>query len=135
MDLTFIDNAIEMSKKDQHDTEIAQLVDIARHIGSFEWKYDGDDKLHDGPIAQALLLCPGLKDAVHKNEDGTLYIDTNFIALATLGYVAAICRKVSGIPLEPIEQTLAEGNEIKAQMPTTPLTNEDIGVSNEQSIN
>lgn len=118
MDLTFIDNAIEMSQKEQLDTELAQLADIAKHIGSFEWKYDGDTKLHDGPIAQALLLCPGLKDAVHKNDDGTLYIDTNFIALATLGYVAAICRRVSGIQLEPIEQTLAMGNEIKAQMPT-----------------
>lgn len=118
MDLTFIDNAIEMSREEQLDTELAQLADIAKHIGSFEWKYDGDTKLHDGPIAQALLLCPGLKDAVHKNEDGTLYIDTNFIALATLGYVAAICRRVSGIKLEPIEQTLAEGNAIKAQMPT-----------------
>lgn len=118
MDLTFIDNAIEMSQKEQLDTELAQLADIAKHIGSFEWKYDGDDKLHDGPIAQALLLCPGLKDAVHKNDDGTLYIDTNFIALATLGYVAAICRRVSGIQLEPIEETLEKGNEIKAQMPT-----------------
>lgn len=118
MDLTFIDNAIEMSQKEQLDTELAQLADIAKHIGSFEWKYDGDDKLHDGPIAQALLLCPGLKDAVHKNDDGTLYIDTNFIALATLGYVAAICRRVSGIQLEPIAETLAAGNEIKAQMPT-----------------
>lgn len=118
MDLTFIDNAIDMSQKEQYDTEMAQLVDIARHIGSFEWKYDGDNKLHDGPIAQALLLCPGLKDAVHKTEDGKLYIDTNFVALATLGYVAAICRKVSGIPLEPIEETLAKGNEIKEIMPT-----------------
>ena len=118
MDLTFIDNAIEMSREEQLDTELAQLADIAKHIGSFEWKYDGDTKLHDGPIAQELLLCPGLQDAVHKNGDGTLYIDTNFIALATLGYVAAICRRVSGIKLEPIEQTLAEGNAIKAQMPT-----------------
>lgn len=126
MDLQFIDDAIEMSKQEQYETEMAQLVDIAKHIGSFEWKYDGDDKLHDGPIAQALLLCPGLKDAVHKNADGTLYIDTNFIALATLGYVAAICRKVSGIQLEPVEKTLAEGNEIKETMPETPLTDEEI---------
>ena len=42
MDLTFIDNAIEMSQKEQLDTELAQLADIAKHIGSFEWKYDGD---------------------------------------------------------------------------------------------
>ena len=131
MDLTFIDNAIEMSQKEQLDTELAQLVDIAKHIGSFEWKYDGDTKLHDGPIAQALLLCPGLKDAVHKNEDGTLYIDTNFIALATLGYVAAICRRVSGIQLEPIEQTLAMGNEIKESMPT----DKEEMTTNEQSFN
>lgn len=131
MDLTFIDNAIEMSQKEQLDTELAQLADIAKHIGSFEWKYDGDDKLHDGPIAQALLLCPGLKDAVHKNDDGTLYIDTNFIALATLGYVAAICRRVSGIQLEPIEQTLAEGNAIKEQMPTD--SEAVAGEMNEQS--
>lgn len=129
MDLTFIDNAIDMSRKDQYDTEIAQLVDIARHIGSFEWKYDGDNKLHDGPIAQALLLCPGLKDAVHKTDDGKLYIDTNFVALATLGYVAAICRKVSGIQLEPIEVTLAKGNEIKEMMPSD--TEEEM--NNEQS--
>lgn len=131
MDLTFIDNAIEMSREEQLDTELAQLADIAKHIGSFEWKYDGDTKLHDGPIAQALLLCPGLKDAVHKNDDGTLYIDTNFVALATLGYVAAICRRVSGIQLEPIEETLAEGNAIKAQMPTD--SEAAAGEMNEQS--
>lgn len=134
MDLTFIDNAIEMSQKEQLDTELAQLADIAKHIGSFEWKYDGDNKLHDGPIAQALLLCPGLKDAVHKNEDGTLYIDTNFIALATLGYVAAICRRVSGIQLEPIEQTLAMGNEIKESMPNDSEAMAE-EMSNEQSFN
>ena len=118
MDLGFIDNAIDISKQQQYETEMAQLVDIAKHIGSYEWSYDGDNKLHDGPIAQALLLCPGLKDAVHKDENGTLKIDTNFIALATLGYVAAICRKVSGIELDPIEKTLAEGNAIKEQMPS-----------------
>lgn len=108
LDLSFIDSAAQLSKQQIEDTEIQQLTDIARHVGSFQWQYDGDNKLHDGPIAQALLLCPGLKDAVHKDENGILNIDTNFVALATLGYVAALCRKISGIELEPPAVTLEE---------------------------
>ncbi len=119
LDLSFIDSAAQLSKEQINDTELQQLTDIARHIGSFQWQYDGDDKLHDGPIAQALLQCPGLKDAVHMNEDGTLYIDTNFVALATLGYVAALCRKISGIELEPPAETIKKGEEIKNELGVT----------------
>lgn len=106
IDTGFIDSAKDLSSAEINETELAQLVDIARHIGSFEWSYDGDSKLHDGPIAQELLLCPGLKDAVVPLEDGTLTIDTKFISLATLGYVAALTRILTGIHLEHPTETL-----------------------------
>lgn len=114
IDLSFIDTAKQLSMREIYETEIAQLTDIAKHIGSFEWSYDGDDKLHDGPIAQALLLCPGLKDAVVPTEDGTLTIDTKFVSLATLGYIAALTRLLTGIQLEHPTKTIeeAENNDL-----------------------
>lgn len=108
IDTGFIDDAKDLTEAEITQTEVAQLIDIARHIGSFEWQYDGDNKLHDGPIAQELLLCPGLKDAVVPLEDGTLTIDTKFISLATLGYVAALTRVLTGIRLEHPAETMAK---------------------------
>lgn len=113
IDTSFIDSAKQMSIMEIYETEISQLYDIAKHIGSFEWQYDGDDKLHDGPIAQALLLCPGLKDAVSQREDGVLQIDHGFVALATLGYVAALTRILTGIQLEHPTETIAQAEEVE----------------------
>lgn len=113
IDTSFIDTAKDLSIMEIYETEISQLYDIAKHIGSFEWQYDGDNKLHDGPIAQALLLCPGLKDAVI-NVDGTLHVDTQFVALATLGYVAALTRILTGIQLEHPTETIAQAEQVEA---------------------
>lgn len=112
IDTSFIDTAKDMSIMDIYETEISQLYDLARHVGSFEWQYDGDNKLHDGPIAQALLLCPGLKDAVY-DDNGTLKIDTQFVALATLGYIAALTRILTGIQLEHPSETIAQAEAIQ----------------------
>lgn len=112
IDTSFIDSAKQMSLMEIYETEISQLYDLAKHVGSFEWQYDGDNKLHDGPIAQALLLCPGLKDAVY-DDNGTLKIDTQFVALATLGYIAALTRILTGIQLEHPTETIQQAEAIQ----------------------
>lgn len=96
----FLDNVEDMSEGDKELTELQQLAELATEIGSYRWTYTGgpdagDGKLHDGPIAQDLLKVPGLKAAVVKDpNDGHLEIDTKYVSLATLGYVAALVRLI-----------------------------------------
>lgn len=99
----FLDEVEQFTPNEKETMELQQLAEIAAHIGSYEWKYDKGDfvdgKLHDGPVAQELLEVPGLAAAVRKNSEGILEIDTKYISLATLGYVAALTRlliKVAG---------------------------------------
>ena len=110
MDLSFLDNAdirddiSQFTPNEQELLELQQLAEIAEKIGSYTWVYDEnapkeaqDGQLHDGIVAQQLLEVPGLKAAVHEvpNEDGNgthLEVDTKFVSLATLGYVAALTR-------------------------------------------
>lgn len=103
------DSTAGLTTEDIRETEIQQLVDISRFIGSFQWQYKdpefGDENLHDGPIAQELLKVPGLAGAV-KEVNGTLTIDTKYVALATLGYVASLARLMTGVPLEHPQVTM-----------------------------
>ena len=109
LDLDFIKNVKlqnnydELTPEDKKKVELEQLSDIARYISSTTWQYKGDTVLHDGVIAQELLQVPGLRDAVHKDENGVLSIDSNFVSLATLGYIAALTRLV--IDQMPITST------------------------------
>lgn len=86
----------QLTTEEIQQTELAQLMDLARNIGSYEWAYKGDDNLHDGPVAQQLLKCEGLKDAVHKDLNGVLFVDTKYVAMACLGYIAALTRLITG---------------------------------------
>lgn len=97
MDYTVFDDVEDMTPTDQEISEMNQLLTLADNVGSYQWFYDTkateDGKLHDGVIAQDLLKVPGLKAAVHKDpNDGHLSIDTNWLATAALGYVAALTR-------------------------------------------
>lgn len=99
MNFDFIDSAMTdnppmLGSSDQLQEELLQLQEIANNVGSYKWSYDGDNEVHDGIITQDLLKVPGLKDAVHIAEDGTQTVDTNFLSLAAIGYIAALTRLV-----------------------------------------
>lgn len=91
-----VDDVSEISEHEYKETELKALVDLARNIGLYEWKYDTDvdGELHVGPIAQDLLRIPELASAV-RDVNGHLEIDYKFIALAALSYVATLARIIS----------------------------------------
>jgi len=96
-----VDSVDTIKPYEYKETELAAIVDLARNVGLYEWKYEpgvtGEQDLHVGPIAQDLLKVPGLASAVHKQEDGTLTIDSKFIALAALSYCATLARILSQV--------------------------------------
>lgn len=108
------DSAMNLTPEDIRETEIQQLVDLSRYIGSFQWQYNDpnmDQNLHDGPIAQELLKVPGLAGAVNE-VNGVKTIDIKYVAMATLGYVAALARLVTGVPLEPVQKTMEDVGDL-----------------------
>lgn len=100
IDVSFLENvsAEELTPSDKKDNELQQLVDLANYVGSYTYQYKDGVSVHDGVIAQELLQVPGLRDAVKKGPDDSLTIDTGHVALATLGYVAALVRAILGEP-------------------------------------
>ena len=98
---------------EKSDEEL-QLEAIAQNIGSHTYNYKdgvGEDPSQDhiGPTAQELQQVPGLEAAVKENpETGLLEVDTQFIALASIGLLAALARKVLNIPLQGEEENAAE---------------------------
>lgn len=106
MDLEFIkqyQNRECIKPTEQELNELNQLIELARNVGSYTYVYNEDAPdnvkpgLHDGIVAQDLLKVDGLRSAVHNNinpETGEEYlsVDSNHVALATLGYVAALVR-------------------------------------------
>lgn len=108
MDLEFIrqyktDTREEIHPTEQEINELNQLIELARNVGSYTYYYnenapdEAQPGLHDGIVAQDLLKVDGLRAAVHNNinpETGEEYlsVDANQVALATLGYVAALVR-------------------------------------------
>ena len=108
---------------EKSDEEL-QLEAIAQNIGSHTYNYKdgvGEDTNQDhiGPTAQELQQVPGLESAVKQNpETGLLEVDTQFVALATLGLVAALARKVLNIPLNAQGEENAEPNyELDVKFP------------------
>lgn len=106
-----IDDVTDIPEKEYKETELKAISDLAQGIGLYEWKYEpgvtGEQELHLGPIAQDLLRVPGLASAVHKDANGVVTIDSKFVALATLSYVATLARILSGI--EYIGPNVKEG--------------------------
>lgn len=100
MDFSYFDNYTE-DKPDlfspaQQMSEIEQLKTIADRIGSYIWQYKPEAGLdtedHMGPVAQELLGIPGLDAAVIKEAGQPLKLDTNYLACACLGLIAALAR-------------------------------------------
>ena len=84
--------------------EMSQLYDIANRIGSYRWNYKEDfnaapdNNEHLGIVAQQLLQVPGLEAAVSEDPNtGVLKVDTQYVALAALGLIAALTRYVLNI--------------------------------------
>lgn len=95
--------------KNQRAAELEMLKDLAANVGQYEYNYTQeanedptlpgvDDKDHLGIMAQDLLKIPGLASCVNSQLDGnnqeTYTIDTNKLALAAMGYVAALSKIV-----------------------------------------
>lgn len=94
-----VDDVSDISQYEYKETELKAIIDLARNIGLYEWKYDTpiegtDPYLHVGPIAQDLLRIPELASAV-KEVDGHYVIDSKYIALAALSYCATLARILS----------------------------------------
>jgi hypothetical protein len=94
-----VDDVSDIPAYKYKETELKAIVDLARNIGLYEWKYDTpvdgtDPYLHVGPIAQDLLRIPELASAV-KEVDGHYVIDSKYIALAALSYCATLARILS----------------------------------------
>lgn len=101
MDFSFLD---ENEKIEQDESEDSQLRMIADNIGSYFWsykpefasEYGTDQDNHIGIIAQELLKVPGLDSAVVMDQNGIYKVKTDYLALASLGLIAALARKVLG---------------------------------------
>ena len=107
MDFSYFDRIKDtIGSEPQIDTadEEVQLRNIADNIGSYLYEYNKDaqneynvdGKEHLGIVAQDLLRVPGLASAVHRDEYGNYVVDSQKVALAALGLVAALARKVIG---------------------------------------
>lgn len=122
MDWNFLTNN-EPAVADVSD-ENTQLDLIKDNIGSYLWQYKPDfvneygvdDKEHLGIVAQELLKVPGLDSAVVQDENGVYKVKTDYIALATLGLVAALTRKVA--QLEEIINNGTDKQEVPEDIPS-----------------
>lgn len=102
-DYSYFDTIGSEPQIDTED-EMIQLQNVANNIGSYLYEYtpeaqeqySTDNQEHLGIIAQDLLKVPGLASAVHKDEYGNYIVDAQKVALAALGLVAALARKVIG---------------------------------------
>lgn len=100
-----LDEVNSITPEEYKETELKAIVDLARGLGLYEWKYEDevpgvDRQLHIGPIAQDLLRIDGLKSAVKQLEDGTFVIDSKYVALAALSYCATLARILANIKYE-----------------------------------
>lgn len=106
--------------------ENTQLELIKNNIGSYLWQYKPefsdeygvDDNEHIGILAQELLKVPGLDSAVVRDSNGIYKVKTDYVALATLGLVAALTRKVAALE-EEIENG-ADKQKVLEDIPATP---------------
>lgn len=134
------------NNKTQRAAELEMLKDLAANVGQYEYNYTQeanedptlpsvDDKDHLGIMAQDLLKIPGLASCVNSQLDGnnqeTYTIDTGKLALAAMGYVAALSKIVldmrgieydnsskanaNQLPTETSNEGGAEGTETGAE--------------------
>lgn len=123
--------APDINEPSQIRDEMSQLMDIASKIGSYRWSYKEDfanapdNEEHIGIVAQQLLQVPGLEAAVSEDpETGVLKVDTQYVALAALGLVAALARYVG---LQGENKVNGETDtELSGELPDTTTTEESL---------
>ena len=108
MDLSYFDSPLPVDSPEQKSSELEMLKELAGSVGQYNYEYK-EEAIDDpnlnaksgeflGIMAQDLLKIPGLATSVSKtfDKDGneTLQVDGNRLALAALGYVAALSRIV-----------------------------------------
>lgn len=108
MDLSYFDSPLPVDSPEQKNSELEMLKELAGSVGQYNYEYK-EEAIDDpnlnaksgeflGIMAQDLLKIPGLASSVSKtfDKDGneTLQVDGNRLALAALGYVAALSRIV-----------------------------------------
>lgn len=129
MDFSYFDKdgqAPDINDPNQIADEMAQLIAIAKNIGSYRWNYQEDfmkapdNKEHIGIVAQQLLQVPGLEAAVSQDENGTLVVDTNYLALAAMGLVAALTRLV--LDNNGVDYNGTANQELPAELPNSEAT-------------
>lgn len=122
MDWNFLtDNEPAVADVSDENTQLDLIKD---NIGSYLWQYKPDfvneygvdDKEHLGIVAQELLKVPGLDSAVVQDENGVYKVKTDYVALATLGLVAALTRKVA--QLEEIINNGTDKQEVPEDIPS-----------------
>lgn len=140
MDLSYFDSPLPVDSPEQKSSELEMLKELAGSVGQYNYEYKeeaiDDENLNAKPgeflgiMAQDLLKIPGLASSVNKtfDKDGneTLQVDGNRLALAALGYVAALSRVV--LDLKGIEY----GNTDKTVLDT--VSGETTGETNGTGI-
>lgn len=142
MDLSYFDSPLPVDSPEQKSSELEMLKELAGSVGQYNYEYKeeaiDDPNLNAKPgeflgiMAQDLLKIPGLASSVSKtfDKDGneTLQVDGNRLALAALGYVAALSRVV--LDLKGIEY----GNTDKTVLDTVSGTEAGTEAGTETSI-
>lgn len=94
----------------QREAETEMLKELAANVGQYDYNYTDeanqdptlqgavDTEEHLGIMAQDLLKIPGLASCVNEQQDGngnqTYTVDGGRVALAALGYIAALTKIV-----------------------------------------
>lgn len=141
MDLSYFDSPLPVDSPEQKSSELEMLKELAGSVGQYNYEYKEeaieDENLNAKPgeflgiMAQDLLKIPGLASSVNKtfDKDGneTLQVDGNRLALAALGYVAALSRVV--LDLKGIEY----GNTDKTVLDTVSRETTGTGASSSET--
>lgn len=90
MNFDFLDEITATPDEDQ------MLAQVAVSLRNYLYEYkDNPGEFHMGIIAQDLLKVPGLESLVIQDApDGILRVDTSMAALACLGLIATLAKKV-----------------------------------------
>lgn len=114
----------------QQNSELEMLKELANKVGCYSYEYKPEFQQDSGAnaeenigiMAQDLLKIPGLASSVITNEDGSLAVDGNRLALSALGYVAALARHILGVTDNDSNRTVSnelQNSETETGVPTS----------------
>lgn len=148
MDLSYFDSPLPVDSPEQKSSELEMLKELAGSVGQYNYEYK-EEAIDDpnlnaksgeflGIMAQDLLKIPGLATSVSKtfDKDGneTLQVDGNRLALAALGYVAALSRIVldlKGVEYGNTNETVS--NPISGETTRTGTSSSETGTESSET--